>query len=53
MKATRHPSTVHGVHAPAARLAWQGALLLAMGLSSAFLVVIAGFTVAMTLIWPG
>lgn len=53
MKATRLPAAVRGLHAPVARLTWQAATLLAMGLSSAFLLVIAGFTVAMTLIWPG
>lgn len=53
MNATRSPLTVGGIRAPAARLTWQGAMLLAMGLSSAFVLVIAGFTVAMTLIWPG
>ena len=31
----------------------EAAMLVAMGLSSAFLVVLAGFTAAMTLIWPG
>lgn len=46
-------SAVHGIHAPTARLTWQAALLLAIGLSSAFLVVIAGFAVATTVVWPG
>ncbi|MEI2805063.1 hypothetical protein [Albidovulum sp.] len=46
-------AAVHGIHAPAARLTWQAALLVAIGLSSAFLIVIASFAVATTLIWPG
>lgn len=53
MNATRLPRTVGGIRAPAARLTWQGAMLLAIGLSSAFLLILTGFTVAMTLIWPG
>lgn len=53
MKVARTGSAVHGHHAPAARLTWQGAMLVAMGLASAFMLVVAGFTVAMTLIWPG
>ena len=44
---------VHGIHAPAARLTWQAALLLAIGLSSAFLIVLAGFAVATTLVLTG
>lgn len=42
-----------GPAAAAVRAGWQGALLLPLGLSSALLVVLCGFTVAMTLIWPG
>ncbi len=55
MKLIRTPPTraVHGVQAPAARLTFSAAMLVAMGLSSAFLVVLAGFTAAMTMIWPG
>lgn len=44
---------VHAPAAPAARLTWQGAGALALGLTSAFLFVITGFTFAVTLIWPG
>ena len=44
---------VRGLHAPAARLTWPAALLVAIGLSSAFLIVIAGFAVAATIVWPG
>lgn len=55
MKQIRTPQTrlIHGVHAPAARLTFSAAMLVAMGLSSAFLIVLAGFTAAMTMIWPG
>ncbi|MBC7140780.1 MAG: hypothetical protein H5U18_01230 [Rhodobacteraceae bacterium] len=50
---TPHTPAVHGIHAPAARLTFSAAMLVAMGLSAAFLVVLAGFTAAMTMIWPG
>jgi hypothetical protein len=52
MRPSRPQATVHGIQAPAARLTWQAALLAAMGLSSAFLVVLTGFAVATTLILP-
>ncbi len=53
MAQNRIRTAVRGFHAPAARLTWQAALLLAMGLSSAFLVVLAGSALALALIAPG
>jgi hypothetical protein len=44
---------VHGIHAPATRLTWQAVLLVAIGLSSAFLIAIASFAAATTFVWPG
>jgi hypothetical protein len=41
---------VRGLHAPAERLTLNAAFLVAIGLSSAFLLVLAGFMLAITLV---
>jgi len=53
MTPDRTPATVRGHCAPTPRLTWQAALLVALGLSSAFLLVLAGFAAATTLLWSG
>lgn len=45
--------TVDGIAAPAPRVTFSGALLLASGLSVFLIVAMTGFTFAMTMIWPG
>ena len=45
--------TVDGVHAPAPRITFSGVLLLASGLSASLMVAATGFTLAMTMVWPG
>ncbi|MGB3179352.1 MAG: hypothetical protein WBH14_11455 [Albidovulum sp.] len=45
------PSQISG--AASGRRTLSAAILVAMGLSSSFLLVIAGFAVALTMVWPG
>jgi hypothetical protein len=45
--------TVDGTAAPARRVKFSGVVLLASGMSVFLMVVMTGFTLAMTMIWPG
>lgn len=48
----RPPRRVAGIHAPAPRLTFTGALLLALALSTSFVVAMAGFATALSVAWP-